>query len=60
MKTKRVIISLRENEVDLIKTILQDYMHNNANTQGLDTLSAQAQKMLREGVQKIIDKLEAK
>lgn len=64
MKTKRVIISLREDEVQLLSTILTDYLitvpTNEPGVTAHSSIQEQAQKLLRDSVQKLVYKLEAK
>ena len=59
MKTKRVIISLRDDELDLLKTLLKDY-HNQPAPTEQTPIQAQGHKILKDNVQKLINKLEAK
>lgn len=60
MKTKRVIVSLREDELSLIKVSLTDSLINLPKTHPDHAMMGQAQTFLRESITKLLEKLENK
>lgn len=59
MKSKRIIFSLREDEISLLLVILKEYMSSPGGSDiALSPGLAQAQKMFLNSIQKLINKLE--